>query len=1236
MYDGLIPGCFMNKKINELSEIISPRYDGYKVYSFDIFDTLLSRCLPPEYVKILTSQYMINKYSERLSAFNCYEIYNTRKQIESLLEDRNVEQGYDRDYSFDECIRLLVRKLFDDDDSEISQDIASLEISLEIAVARVNKEAITLLEILKKRGNRIICISDMYLGGTIISEILRAKGLLYYIDAIYVSSDLKKRKDTGNIFPIIIEKEGIGPSEMLHIGDNEQTDCTIPAQYGIDAIHFSSLAEHGRYALIDRVLKDGNVYSNRMKSLVRALVADFTYSGSCRHGGFFETLAYPFISYIHALIDFCREKNINKVYFLSREGLFFKNLFGIINDAVKADIQTEYLLVSRKSLIVPSIPELTDDAIEKILNYYDKHYFKKVASISQILNMLMIDNDDVRGICHSTYRINPDTTLLISEFKEVVRSILPDPRIRSIYGEKHREYTAIFLKYCASLGMRDEGRIVFSDMGWSGSMQTYLQQLLNRYDYNTEIYGYYFGYDETIDLMKHKDMRGNKSGFFQNSKEPSLTDSRIHSIINNITLELIATAEHGTVLSYRVKGDSVEPVYAENGEEAQQYNHFSRIIQEHICRYAHTYNSLLLTMKVLFSPQERYEFVTGECYDFFENPDLQSAETVSRLLMIDDFFGNKQVLRFRQSSWWAGASNVLRESRGPVRKTIDRIARLAWNTYTYTIKLNLYYGRVYGFSDYVKTRLHKVIGKIELNDRKLNLIKTYRFVKEPNVDRPISNSYIFIACFDPGSKKRTDMLIKNITGQKLGKISAIIFHGGNCTLIDIGHENQVRKEILSLKRALRLVSAKNYLVTINCDVLLDESFMARVDERLNACHADALYCDNDTIYKNTYFTNPKFKPCWSKFAYFEQDYIGPVIVIRVDRLIENFNHFMQSYEKWGSRGAVISVLENLKSIEHIPIVLYHDYKYDRESSCKPVNEYFHRNGIPAHADQKSRYFSRVTFQKTEEKLITVIIPFKDKSDYLQKCVESIIKKTDYSNYEIMLVNNESTEQKTTAYLKSLTDNKKIKIIDYNYIFNYSALNNYAVDRSGGEYVVFLNNDTETLRADWLDRMMDYASLPSVGCVGAKLLYPDGRIQHGGVIFNFNYEYPATNQFSLESKYSRGYLNRLLTVQNYSAVAAACMMMRKDIFHEIGGFDESFKVAYNDLDLCCKLLRAGYEIIWNPHVEIIHHEYISRGHPQSSKTDIIERDMFIERWKDMFTFGDPYHTPALDLFGNILG
>lgn len=266
-------------------------------------------------------------------------------------------------------------------------------------------------------------------------------------------------------------------------------------------------------------------------------------------------------------------------------------------------------------------------------------------------------------------------------------------------------------------------------------------------------------------------------------------------------------------------------------------------------------------------------------------------------------------------------------------------------------------------------------------------------------------------------------------------------------------------------------------------------------------------------------------------------------------------------------------------------------------------------------------------------MISIIIPFRDNDAILKRCISSILNRTKNKSYEIILVNNRSTRVETRKYLAQLEKNKKINILSYNRTFNFSAINNYAVRYAKGEFILFLNNDTEVINGNWLDEMLKNCIKHNVGAVGAKLLYPDKTIQHAGIMLNENiaihvFSHLRDEDFARLKEYNR--------VRNWSAVTGACMMTKKEIFLKVRGFDEkNLPIAYNDVDYCLKLISRGYKVVWTPNARLYHDEAATRGsdilarllNPKRYQQFLLEQGYMRKKWGHIIN-NDPYFEPGL--------
>jgi GT2 family glycosyltransferase len=251
--------------------------------------------------------------------------------------------------------------------------------------------------------------------------------------------------------------------------------------------------------------------------------------------------------------------------------------------------------------------------------------------------------------------------------------------------------------------------------------------------------------------------------------------------------------------------------------------------------------------------------------------------------------------------------------------------------------------------------------------------------------------------------------------------------------------------------------------------------------------------------------------------------------------------------------------------------------------------------------------------------VSVIIPSKNHARLLARCLGSIETKTTYGKYEILVADNGSTDPATKELLARL----RHKVVPFPEPFNYSRINNFAVRQANGEYLLFLNDDTEVRSPEWMTAMLELCQLPGVGAVGAKLLFPSGRVQHAGVVLGLGgVAGHAYYQFSAKA---RGYFDALHSIRNFSAVTAACMMVRRSVFEQVGGFDEAFPLNFNDVDFCLRVRRAGYRIVWTPFAELYHYESATRV-PQ---VKVEEMHLIHERWGALL-LNDPFYSPNLTL------
>ncbi len=405
------------------------------------------------------------------------------------------------------------------------------------------------------------------------------------------------------------------------------------------------------------------------------------------------------------------------------------------------------------------------------------------------------------------------------------------------------------------------------------------------------------------------------------------------------------------------------------------------------------------------------------------------------------------------------------------------------------------------------------------------------------------------------------------------------------------------------------------------------------------------YSDEDRVGENGERRNPCFKPDWNPDIFLSDPYnLASHSGVYRTSLVRRLNGFRQGCESAQEYDLALRIIEQIEpsQVRHIPRVLYH-YREAVDASeamatslpvaLKAVNDHLNRKKIPARAIQSpDGSYIRVRYRLPEAPpLATLIIPTRNRFKLLNRCIESILEKTNYLNYEIIIVDNDSNDPRTIDYLRDLGESPKIRVLDYPYPFNYSAINNMAVKHARGELIGFLNNDMEVINVDWLAEMVSHALRPEIGAVGARLWYKDDTLQHGGVILGIGGI--ANHPHKGIARGDAGYFGRAILIQNFSAVTGACLVLRKECFMAVDGFnEEQLAVTFNDVDLCLKLIKLGLRIVWTPYAELYHYESASRGYDNTlEKITRSKREMtyMLEQWNSWLT-SDPAYNPNLSL------
>ncbi len=413
-----------------------------------------------------------------------------------------------------------------------------------------------------------------------------------------------------------------------------------------------------------------------------------------------------------------------------------------------------------------------------------------------------------------------------------------------------------------------------------------------------------------------------------------------------------------------------------------------------------------------------------------------------------------------------------------------------------------------------------------------------------------------------------------------------------------------------------------------------------------ADRVDLIYTDEDKVTsdRKEHF-QPNFKPDFNPDLLRSNNYICHFLVFSRELYLRT-GGFDSRYDGAQDYDFILRCTENAQRICHVPRVLYHWRTHMQSTADNPISKQYaydagtraleahlqRQNLTGCRVERKKDFgFYRVHYPVTGEPLVSIIIPNKDETETLRKCVESVLTKTSYRNFEIIIVENNSKTEEIFRYYKEIDGRNGVRVVYWDREFNYSAINNFGARHASGEYLLLLNNDVEVIHEDWLSELLSHCQREGTGAVGAKLLYPDDTIQHAGIVIGIGGV--AGSVFVGMKNSHTGYMHRESLQQDLSAVTAACLMIRRSVFEQIGGFEERLAVAFNDVDLCLRVREAGYLVVYDPYAELYHYESKTRG-SEDTQEKVRRFQSEIEymrgRWTSILVDGDPCYNKNLSL------
>lgn len=441
-----------------------------------------------------------------------------------------------------------------------------------------------------------------------------------------------------------------------------------------------------------------------------------------------------------------------------------------------------------------------------------------------------------------------------------------------------------------------------------------------------------------------------------------------------------------------------------------------------------------------------------------------------------------------------------------------------------------------------------------------------------------------------------------------------------------------------------------YIGLFDHDDILHPGVLYEYVKVINEKQADYIYCDETTFKSGDInkMLTMHFKPDFAIDNLRANNYICHFSVFARE-LLDGTELFRPRFDGSQDHDMILRLTDRAKNVVHVPKLLYywrsHPGSVASDINAKPyaiqsakdaVADHLRRHGFTHFQITSTRAFEtifKIRYQILGSPLISIVIANKDHVSDLRRCVSSILEKSTYEDYEIIIVENNSEEKETFEYYEELQGNDRITIVTHEGEFNYSAVNNLGVRNARGEYILLLNNDTQVITVNWMEELLMYAQRADVGAVGAKLYYADKTIQHAGVVLGLGAHRTAGHSHYKQHRENLGYMGRLCYAQDVSAVTGACLLVKKALYEEVGGLEEDFAISLNDVDFCLKLREKGYLNVFTPFAELYHFESVSRGlDDQGQKAQRYNRESehFRQKWKEVLDAGDPYYNPNFSL------
>ena len=1168
---------------------IKKSIEAAQVVSFDVFDTLIVRITarPEDVFELMEHITGIKNFAS--------ERENLQMQCSIMVENTRKEPHA----TFDDIYKFMEEKSSLDTGRYTWEELKELELEVEKAVLVQNKPVYELFSYARSLGKRVILTSDMYLGKAELLPILRSCGYSDF-DGIYVSADVKKTKYRLDLFAYVVSSEAVPAEDIVHIGDNYEHDVVNARKCGLKS-----------------ELYEGNRNKEKL-SLYRSICAGVSCCLKNRDESFWYRLGAEvggplYCGLIDSILDCIKRRKPEKLFFLARDGY---NLYHLFNRLKLTDIQSQYMYSSRRAMLLCGIKELDKESLKNLPPYTFGQ------SVKEILDYLDISDISEKTVKDSGFDGFDDiikTTADIDKFKNIFVSG-KEPVLKKAEQERKS-----FEAYLTKLGFTDSKALVF-DCGWNGSSQYLLDRALSLMDYKGENSFIYAGLMNSEKCRRQLKDKSYEAILFDANKNNSLYKRLERSIV---LLELFFGAPHGSVWKY---ADNAEGYILEDNEGDCAY-------KEEILRGILDCVEMAYPLVKKFKLSPNAEDCLANVYRLIEYPTEREATEIGNIENPDGFVRNSRnkiyiakltaedIKNNPNELYWPQGIYMRKDIPDEVKKYVRSKTGVAMpqeKQQTAERRRPNVFKRVksyideYGFittAHLIKEKLRAGNSKTEyelfIQHTEKDILHTEKLDYKPLISFvvPVYNvlENQLRECIESILNQTYDnyeliLVDDKSTWEFVPKVLAEYESNPKITVI-------YRKENGHISRSTNtgIEKAKGeYIAFADCDDVIAPNAVYEITKLLNKDKTlDFIYSDEDKLTDDGKERHsPFFKPDWSPDTFVSYMYTSHLSAYRRS-IVNEIGGLRVGFEGAQDYDFTIRFTEKSQRVGHIPKVLYH-WRQRPESvasdlSSKPYvmkamlnlkKEMLERRNLSGEVvliPDVRQY--RVIYNVKNNAKVSIIIPSKDNYEVLKTCIMSIVNKTKYNNYEIIVVDNGSNAKNKKSY-SQLCEKVNARYHYEPMTFNFSKMCNIGAAMAEGQYLLFLNDDTEVIEGDWLRLMAGQAGLDHCGAVGAKLLYPNSSlIQHCGII---NLPAGPSSAFAGMDDNIPYYFSRNKLEYDYLAVTAACLCVDKSKFEEVGGFDTELEVAYNDVDLCFKLYEKGYHNCVRADARLYHYESLSRG------------------------------------------